>query len=553
MKRHAIVLVLAVLALVAPALRAHATPLTTAFTYQGSIDRSGILPSDSCTFQFKLFDAVTAGAQIGSTIVTPATLLPGGQFSVSLNFGVGVFDGNQRWLEVGVHCPGDGGLTTLTPRQPITATPYALYALGGAGGGGGFALPYAGALTNTTQDAFRVQNNGTTGSFSAIHGLTATTSGSAAGVFGEATGTSGGTIGVAASATASPGGTAFVGQGGATGAWLEALSASGDCNGAVGVSHSATAGAAGLKGQSWATSGNTVGVIGQAVNSASGTGVSGTGAAYGVQGSGPIGIRGAVTGGGGLGIGVLGVGDGGLYGVQGISSTSVGVYGNGVTQGVRGFSTTGHGVEGVANAATGVGVYGRNAVGDGIWGQSDAANQSGVVGWATNAAGYGGFFYNASGGAALRASGLAQVNTLQILGADLAESFPVEGDGAEPGTVMAIAGSGDGTLRVCDEAYCHRVAGVVSGAHGLAAGVVLKGEAFDQPDHAAVAMSGRVWVKCDATRAAIRVGDLLTTSARAGHAMRVSDPSRATGAILGKAMTSLEGGTGLVLVLVSLQ
>ena len=52
---------------------------------------------------------------------------------------------------------------------------------------------------------------------------------------------------------------------------------------------------------------------------------------------------------------------------------------------------------------------------------------------------------------------------------------------------------------------------------------------------------------------AIAVGDLLTTSGLPGHAMRVTDHGRANGAVLGKAMTALDEGTGLVLVLVSLQ
>ena len=45
----------------------------------------------------------------------------------------------------------------------------------------------------------------------------------------------------------------------------------------------------------------------------------------------------------------------------------------------------------------------------------------------------------------------------------------------------------------------------------------------------------------------------MTTSNVSGHAMKVTDHTKANGAILGKAMTSLEKGTGLVLVLVSLQ
>ena len=68
-----------------------------------------------------------------------------------------------------------------------------------------------------------------------------------------------------------------------------------------------------------------------------------------------------------------------------------------------------------------------------------------------------------------------------------------------------------------------------------------------------VALTGRVYCKVDASFGAVEPGDLLTTSPVSGHAMKVSDHSKATGAVLGKAMTSLESGRGLVLVLVSLQ
>jgi hypothetical protein len=116
-----------------------------------------------------------------------------------------------------------------------------------------------------------------------------------------------------------------------------------------------------------------------------------------------------------------------------------------------------------------------------------------------------------------------------------------------------LGGDDGAALRVADEPYSRRVAGVVSGANGLAAAVVLKGKSFEASGQAPVALSGRVWVKCDATHAPIHVGDLLTTADRKGHAMVASDRERAYGAVLGKAMTSLESGRGLVLVLVSLQ
>ena len=68
-----------------------------------------------------------------------------------------------------------------------------------------------------------------------------------------------------------------------------------------------------------------------------------------------------------------------------------------------------------------------------------------------------------------------------------------------------------------------------------------------------VALTGRVFCWADATYGAIEPGDLLTTSDTIGHAMKVLSYDDARGAVIGKAMTSLQDGRGLVLVLVSLQ
>ena len=62
-----------------------------------------------------------------------------------------------------------------------------------------------------------------------------------------------------------------------------------------------------------------------------------------------------------------------------------------------------------------------------------------------------------------------------------------------------------------------------------------------------------MYALADATAGAIKPGDLLTTSGTPGHVMRASDSDRRSGAVLGKAMTGLKDGKGLVLVLVSLQ
>ena len=68
-----------------------------------------------------------------------------------------------------------------------------------------------------------------------------------------------------------------------------------------------------------------------------------------------------------------------------------------------------------------------------------------------------------------------------------------------------------------------------------------------------MALSGRVYCLCDASYGEIKPGDLLTTSDTRGHAMAVADFTSAAGAIIGKAMTGLKSGKGLVLVLVTLQ
>lgn len=140
---------------------------------------------------------------------------------------------------------------------------------------------------------------------------------------------------------------------------------------------------------------------------------------------------------------------------------------------------------------------------------------------------------------------------LEITGADVAEKFPVSGN-VEPGMVVEIDPANPGKLRLSRNAYNRRVAGVVSGAGGLSVGAIL-GNLPGHKDAPPIALSGRAWVQCDTSNGPIEPGDLLTTSDTPGHAMRVTNHEKAQGAILGKAMTALSEGAGLVLVLVSLQ
>ena len=113
---------------------------------------------------------------------------------------------------------------------------------------------------------------------------------------------------------------------------------------------------------------------------------------------------------------------------------------------------------------------------------------------------------------------------------------------------MVIDPDHPGQLKPSSIAYDPLVAGIVSGAGNLQPGVTLS----DQ-EGVPIALAGRVYVKAEAFSGAIHPGDLLTTSSMPGLAMKASDRLLAQGAIIGKAMTGLESGTGLILVLVSLQ
>ncbi|MFN0152377.1 MAG: hypothetical protein ACKVU1_16860 [bacterium] len=149
--------------------------------------------------------------------------------------------------------------------------------------------------------------------------------------------------------------------------------------------------------------------------------------------------------------------------------------------------------------------------------------------------------------------GVTITGELTLLGADFSERFDVNGGEAEPGTVVTIDPDEPGKLRVAQEAYDHRVAGIVSGAGGVRTALTLGQEGTLADGAHRIALSGRVYTRVDATFGAIFPGDLLTTSSTPGHAMKATDDGRSRGAILGKAMTGLSSGRGLVLVLVSLQ
>ena len=135
--------------------------------------------------------------------------------------------------------------------------------------------------------------------------------------------------------------------------------------------------------------------------------------------------------------------------------------------------------------------------------------------------------------------------------ADCAEDFDLaDAAEADPGSVMVL--DDQGRLRPSARAYDTTVVGVVAGAGGLRPGIVLDRNASQQP-RAPLSMVGKAFCKVDATTAAIVTGDLLTSSPTPGHAMKASDPARSFGAVLGKALRPLDGGTGLIPIVVALQ
>ena len=153
----------------------------------------------------------------------------------------------------------------------------------------------------------------------------------------------------------------------------------------------------------------------------------------------------------------------------------------------------------------------------------------------------------------LHVVGSASVCSLTIRGGcDLAEPFEMSDREIPKGSLVIIDEENAGKLKLAGQEYDTRVAGIISGANGINPGISLHQDGLIDGGQN-VALSGRVYALADASNGPIKPGDLLTSSNTPGHVMKVTDHERAQGAIVGKAMSALKDGRGMVLVLVSLQ
>jgi len=226
------------------------------------------------------------------------------------------------------------------------------------------------------------------------------------------------------------------------------------------------------------------------------------------------------------------------YDSDGLDSYTTGDYSYGLYA-----RATGAGSKGVsAYSAQDYGVYGEGVGWAGVRGQSSTA--AGVYGRSTNEYGVYAVTDRSDDKYGIYTPDYLYAKGTQVPASDVAEYMPVTGD-TTPGTVLVIGN--DGKLQTTTTAYDTGIAGIVSTAPGVTLGTRDDGN----PGEQIIAIAGRVPCKVDASNGPIHPRDLLTTSGNPGYAMKATNPR--IGTVLGKAMGTLESGTGTIEVLVTLQ
>ena len=111
----------------------------TAFTYQGFLQNNGSPASGTFSFTFSLYATNTNGIALAGPITNGGVGVSNGLFTATIDFGTNAFTGSNVWLQIGVATNGVSTFTSLTPRQLLTPTPYAVFA-----GNGVFTGDYGG-------------------------------------------------------------------------------------------------------------------------------------------------------------------------------------------------------------------------------------------------------------------------------------------------------------------------------------------------------------------------------------------------------------------------
>ncbi len=477
------------------------------FVYQGKLTEAGNAASGPYDMEFRLFDApeIGAGVQLGETIAHPAVEVTGGAFTVALEVDAAVFDGSPRYLEVQVRAAqAEGPFAVLSPRQSIAPVPYAAHSMRASQLDG--VAP--GSLVRATGNGS--VGIGTDDPKALLH------------LYWEPDSL-----------------THLIETGGGVNAWTKVgfrnLNGEWDIGTSRGFNNDVfyidRLGTDSLEFQ-LSTRGNLgLGIEPRAkvhlyetdslthlIESGGGTNAWAKVSFRNANGQWDIGTSRAFNG------------DQFYVARPGAASIAFAVQPNGDTY-------TAGDINGTRLVLRGDPVAPMNA--------AVLCADAGVTNFVP---------YNTTLGRALNLVAYdATVRTLTILGgADLAEPFPIQEESLEKGSVVVIDDQHEGRLTQSTQAYDRRVAGIISGANGIHPGIRLRQDgAMDNGPH--VALTGRVYVRANTSSGPIMPGDLLTTSDTPGHAMKVVDHSRAQGAILGKAMSRLEAGQGLVLVLVTLQ
>jgi hypothetical protein len=251
------------------------------------------------------------------------------------------------------------------------------------------------------------------------------------------------------------------------------------------------------------------------------------------------------------------------YGSDGVRTYTEGDYSDGVVAQTMGANSRGinintngldsHGI--MVTAQQGVGIE-TNTYSDNIW-YAASSNRNfgagnGVFGSSKNQNGIVGVTNRIDHKYGIYTEDYLYAKGTQVPNSDVAEYMPVTQE-VSPGTVLVIGP--EGKLQPSQSAYDTRVIGIVSTDPGVTLGTREDGN----PGEALIAVAGRVPCKVDAGNGAIRPGDLLSTSDTPGYAMKampvniggieIYKPST----VLGKAMGSLESGTGVIEVVVTLQ